>query len=140
MLSRPFCMVADPNLNDGFRDSFSLIVVIIMSGIQQKRAWQKHYICSGLYLCLCFYSVFTKRKQNRLIEKYFSGVRYLRKAMLGNVLFFPLRILLVLYLRRVQPLLLVKTSENGFDGLLKGYKSKKMCSVFCEQTMTGQSE
>ena len=140
MLSRPFCMVADSNLNDGFRDSFSLIVVIIMSGIQQKRAWQKHYICSGLYLCLCFYSVFTKRKQNRLIEKYFSGVRYLRKAMLGNVLFFPLRILLVLYLRRVQPLLLVKTSENGFDGLLKGYKSKKMCSVFCEQTMTGQSE
>ena len=140
MLSRPFCMVADPNLNDGFRDSFSLIVVIIMSGIQQKRAWQKHYICSGLYLCLCFYSVFTKRKQNRLIEKYFSGVRYLRKAMLGNVLFFPLRILLVLYLRRVQPLLLEKTSENGFDGLLKGYKSKKMCSVFCEQTMTGQSE
>ena len=82
--------------------------------------------------------MFTKRKQNRLIEKYFSGVRYLRKAMLGNVLFFPLRILLVLYLRRVQPLLLVKTSENGFDGLLKGYKSKKMCSVFCEQTMTGQ--
>ena len=38
MLSQPFCMAADPNLNDGFRDSFSLIVVIIMSGIQQKRA------------------------------------------------------------------------------------------------------
>ena len=72
------------------------------------------------------------------LKSTFSGVRYLRKAMLGNVLFFPLRILLVLYLRRVQPLLLVKTSENGFDGLLKGYKSKKMCSVFCEQTMTGQ--
>ena len=71
ILSQPFCMVADSNLNDGFRDSFSLIVVMIMSGIQPKRAWQKHYICSGLYLCLCFYSVFTKRKQNRLIEKYF---------------------------------------------------------------------
>ena len=108
--------------------------------VYSKRERDKNITFVAVCICLCFDSVFTKRKQNRLIEKYFSGVRYLRKAMLGNVLFFPLRILLVLYLRRVQPLLLVKTSENGFDGLLKGYKSKKMCSVFCEQTMTGQSE
>ena len=89
MLSRPFCMVADPNLNDGFRDSFSLIVVIIMSGIQQKRAWQKHYICSGLYLCLCFYSVFTKRKQNRLIEKYFFWCALPTKGNLRQCFIFP---------------------------------------------------
>ena len=140
MLSRPFCMVADSNLNDGFRDSFSLIVVIIMSGIQQKRAWQ-----NITFVAVCIYVYVLIRcslNENKIdwLKSTFSGVRYLRKAMLGNVLFFPLRILLVLYLRRVQPLLLVKTSENGFDGLLKGYKSKKMCSVFCEQTMTGQSE
>ena len=64
------------------------------------------------------------------------------EAMLEKCFIFPASHIFgsLLYLTRTQPLLLVKTSENGFDGLLKGYKSKKMCSVFCEQTMTGQSE
>ena len=89
ILSQPFCMVADSDLNDGFRDSFSLIVVMIMSGIQPKRAWQKHYICSGLYLCLCFYSVFTKRKQNRLIEKYFFWCALPTKGNVRQCFIFP---------------------------------------------------
>ena len=64
-------------------------------------------------------------------------MRYIRR-LYYNVFIFPASPILVLIFQRVQPLLLGKQSENGFDGLLKGYSSKKMCSVFCEQTMTGQ--
>ena len=65
---RPYCLNVDRNLSDGFRDSFFLDCY--------NNAWyckerDKNITFVAVCICLCFDSVFTKRKQNRLIEKEF---------------------------------------------------------------------
>ena len=69
---RPVCLVVDWNLNDGFHDSFSLIVAVIMRGI--AGAWQ-----NITFVAVCIYVYVLIRcslNENKIdwLNSTFSGV------------------------------------------------------------------